>query len=353
MKFKQIMNIYIHLKNKKYITKFKKLISSFISYGQILEIKHFINPPQISEIIVDIAASCNAQCPFCPRIFMPDERAKGFMSLELFEAILDEAKKNNIHTLRLYSTAEPTLHPKFDELINIAKNKNFHISVSTNASLLHNHFESLMRVDLLQFSIEGWDQESYEKYRFPLKFDRVYENIKKFHENAQTYAQKPKLTTSLLLTRNTNIARYMDLWSQFVDEVNIHFMYNPVKYETGKFVAQNIDTSNEYYDLLKQEADFYCAYPFQIATVAYDGKIALCCDDFAAELELGNIGNGIETIYSSDTMKKIKKQFYTQQLDLCKECTRFTQPKAIDIDTVENEISSLNEMQRSKIHFNY
>lgn len=331
----------------------KKLLKNSLGMGNVLKIKKIIKPFKIEEITIDVSASCNAQCPFCPRIFMPKERSKGFMSIELYKKILDDAKDNNIKKLRLYSTAEPTMHPKFDEIINIAKEKGFEISLSTNGSLIHKHMESIVKVDFLQYSIEGWDKESYEKYRFPLKFDRTFQNIKAFFEFSKNLKTKPKISTNLLVTKNTDIKKYLQLWGEYIGDINIHFMYEPVKYENGKFIAKTLDTQNEYFKLDKQTKDFYCSYPFEILMVAFDGKVALCCDDFTAELNIGNLSySSIKEVYSSKDMDKIRDQFYTQKLDLCKECSRFTKPKKVDVDFIQEQINFLNVEIQKKINFN-
>ncbi|MDH1977192.1 radical SAM/SPASM domain-containing protein [Aliarcobacter butzleri] len=332
----------------------KNLIKTSLGMGNVLRIKSIIKPFKIEEITIDISASCNAQCPFCPRIFMPKERSKGFMTLELYEKILDDAKVNNIKKLRLYSTAEPTMHPKFDKIIDIAKEKEFEVSLSTNGSLIHKYMESIAKVDLLQYSIEGWDKESYEKYRFPLKFDRTFENIKAFYEFSKDLEKKPKISTNLLITKNTDIKKYVELWGEYVGDINIHFMYEPVKYENGKFVAKTLDTQNEYFELDKQTKDFYCSYPFEILMVAYDGKVALCCDDFAAELKLGNLNNmSIKEVFNSKKMQDIRKQFYTQKLDLCKECSRFTKAKKEDIDLINFFVNNISLNSKNNITFNF
>ena len=331
---------------------FKKLIKNHMGMGNILKIKKIIKPFKIEEIILDISASCNAKCPFCPRVFMPEERSKGFMTLDLYEKILDDAKKNNIIKLRLYSTAEPTMHPKFNQIIDIAKEKGFEVSLSTNASLLHKYFESVSKVDYLQYSIEGWDKKSYEKYRYPLKFEKIYQNIKDFYEYTSKQLKSPKISTNLLLTTQTDIKQYVELWGEYVGDINIHFMYDPVKYEDGKFKSISLDTNKEYFKLDKQIKDFFCSYPFDILTVAFDGKVALCCDDFAAELNIGNLShNSIKEVYYSKDIEKIRNQFYTQKLDLCKECSRFTKPKKEDVDFIKSQINLLDTHIKSKIQF--
>lgn len=89
-------------------------------------------------------------------------------------------------------------------------------------------------------------------------------------------------------------------------------------------------------------------------TVAFDGKVALCCDDFAAELNIGNLSHSsIKEVYCSKEMDKIRDQFYTQKLDLCKECSRFTKPKKEDVELIQAQIVSLEVRQQNKIKFNY
>ena len=131
-------------------------------------------------------------------------------------------------------------------------------------------------------------------------------------------------------------------------------MYDPVKYENGKFVSKSLDTEKEYFQLDKQTKNFYCSYPFNIITVAFDGKVALCCDDFAAELNIGNLThNTIKEVFYSKTMNEIRNQFFSQKLDLCKECSRFTQPNKKDVDLICLQIKALEKIQHNKIIFNY
>lgn len=331
---------------------FKRFIANQIGYGNALKLNYFFTKPRPKEIIVDICAVCNAKCPFCPRVYMPEERSKGYMSLELFEFTLKEAKKSGISTLRLYSTAEPTLHPDFDSIITLAKSMGFFISISTNGSFIDKHLESLMKVDLLQYSIEGWHKESYEKYRFPLKFEKVYHNVQLFHKERQQRADGPKIVTNLLLTKATEISPYMALWSDFIDQVNINFMLEAVIYEENKFISKKAASlENEYYEFEPQTNNFICGYPFNVLTVAFDGKIALCCNDFSAEMNLGHISDGIETVFYSNQMNTIREEFYQQNLNICNGCSIFKKPLLKDIQHIQTILAELHPLWLKKITF--
>lgn len=319
----------------------QRSIANRIGYGNALKLKYFFSKPKPKEIIVDICAACNAKCPFCPRVYMPEERSKGFMRMDLFEFTLREAKKNGISLLRLYSTAEPTLHPEFDKIIALAKSMDFFIAVSTNGSFIDKHIDALMKVDLLQYSIEGWDKESYEKYRFPLKFEKIVANVQMFHQERISRGYGPKIVTNLLLTKQTDIPAYMHLWSDLIDQVNVYFMLEAVVYENGRFISKKADSLlDEYYEFEPQTNNFICGYPFNVLTIAFDGKIALCCNDFSASMPLGHIKDGIETVFNSAMMETVRKEFYQQNLNICAGCSIFKNPKFEDIEKIKIKINS-------------
>lgn len=301
-------------------------IKKIVGSANILRLKHKFSAPKPTEMIIDLSAVCNAQCPFCPRIYMPAERSKGYMTEETFAKCLDEASAFGIKIIRLYSTAEPTLHPKFDKFIDQLVAKGFYIEVSTNAFTLQKHFNALLKVDYLQYSIEGWDKESYEKYRYPLKFNRVKKNISDFWTICNENEKRPFINCNLLITQSTNLVSFMDCWGAFVDEIKVTPLLGTTYFKEGKFLTENpVEIANDYY-ASKQKSDFICSYPFSIVTVAFDGKIALCCADFSAELELGSINDGIHKIFSSPLLNSVREQFYSNKHDTCKDCNAFLEP---------------------------
>jgi len=338
----------------------KKVIKSALNTKQQEELvtkyelmKYKFFKPMPSEIILDISASCNAVCPFCPRVFMDQDRSKGYMSMEMYKFALEEAQRHSIKRLRLYSTAEPTLHPDFSEMIDIAKDMGFYISVSTNASMMHKHMNALLKVDQIQFSIEGWDKESYEFYRQPLKFEKIYENIKNFDQLCAQTEQTPIRQINLLLTRETQIEPFVNLWGSFCDEIHIHFMFPSSVFQDGSIVSKTpLEMEDKLYDFTAKKGIKYCSFLFDIVTVSFDGKISLCCDDFSSSFLLGNIKEGINTVFYTSELEKIRKQFLTQQLSTCQECNLFLQPRIEDIKKIKEELSTITSLH-ARIIFDY
>lgn len=320
-----------------------------IPAGMRLRARHAISAPKPREMIIDLTATCNAQCPHCPRISMPEERSFGNMAQDVLDRSIAEAKLHGIREIRLYSTAEPTLHPDFDEIVARLKRDGFTVCVSTNAATLKQHLEALASVDVLQFSIEGWDQASYEKFRYPLKFERVRRNIAAFWEFVQGRKVRPLITCNLLLTRSTDLEAFVACWGPYVDRITVSFLMGTTVYKNGQFInEQNAEIGDDYFAHTVSD-DGVCGYPFEVVTVAYDGKIALCCEDFTAELPLGTIGQGVEQVRDNVELQRVRRQFYAGKPDLCRGCNFFRHPLQADIEDAKARIAALPAEAKRKV----
>lgn len=317
--------------------------------GVRLRARHALSAPKPREMIIDLTATCNAQCPHCPRISMPEERSFGNMSAEVLERALAEARSHGIREIRLYSTAEPTLHPQFDEIVARLKREGYTVAVSTNAATLKKHVEALASIDTLQYSIEGWDKASYEKFRYPLNFDRIRRNLAAFWEHVEGRPRRPLITCNLLLTRSTDIEAFVACWGPFVDRITVGFLMGTTIYRDGKFINEhNPEIGDDYFEF-DVDAQGVCAYPFEVVTVAYDGKLALCCEDFTAELPLGTIDGGVDRLGDNVALQKIRKQFYTGKVDTCEGCNFFRRPRRADVESARARIAALPAEARRKV----
>jgi uncharacterized radical SAM superfamily Fe-S cluster-containing enzyme len=85
---------------------------------------------------IELASLCNLKCPMCytiTKVFKKMVNTK-FMDFELFKKIIDEIC-NDVPAIRLSLRGESTLHPKFIECIQYAKNKGMsHLQIQIQAS---------------------------------------------------------------------------------------------------------------------------------------------------------------------------------------------------------------------------
>ena len=70
-------------------------------------------------VLLEPVSACNLRCPFCFQVD-PDFTRKpyaGIMDMTLFKRVIDECEENGTGAITLASRGEPTLHPKFSEML--------------------------------------------------------------------------------------------------------------------------------------------------------------------------------------------------------------------------------------------
>jgi radical SAM protein with 4Fe4S-binding SPASM domain len=324
---------------------FKKILLKIFGYGKYIQFYTLIKYRKPKVLRLDIAATCNAQCPMCPREYMDESRLVGKMSLEKIKEILIDAKHYGFETLKVYITSEPTVHPDFNYIMKFSKELGFINHVSTNASLIPRALDGLKYVDNLQISVEGWDKESYEKFRYPLNFEKVYKNLKLLNESINKKYQNRYI--HLPMTKNTDLRKFLKLWGEFVNFVKVDYMQPANIFSQGLMKSEyNPKIKDDYHEFVRMDKNFACFDPFAEIVVAYDGKIMLCCLDFNAKYNLGNIDEGFKNIINNRFRKTVKKQFYDQKLSTCRDCSMFYMPSQ---DILQNTYSLINQINNEKL----
>ena len=124
---------------------------------------------------------CNLRCAMCPN---SSERAKKkcLMELSLFKRIVDEAQEF-VYDVNLHHTGESLIHPDFPEMVAYCREKGLVTRLHTNATLLTEEKARQIiaaGLDLISFSFDGYDKETYEGLRIGARFEETLENIKNF-----------------------------------------------------------------------------------------------------------------------------------------------------------------------------
>lgn len=93
----------------------------------------------IKKAYFEITNICNLNCSFCPGT----KRVKGYISVESFRKI---AKKlsGKIPYLYLHLMGEPTAHPQFSQILNIAEELGFKVIITTNGTILDTKGEAIL-----------------------------------------------------------------------------------------------------------------------------------------------------------------------------------------------------------------
>lgn len=126
--------------------------------------------------------ACNLSCPGCATGIKVNPTPKGFVDVAKYARVLDAVAPHLLLT-RLDGLGEPLLHPKIVELIHMAHERRSATAISSHfgeKTLPPGRAGELVDsgLDYLIVSIDGPDQQSYEKYRVGGKLEVVCRNVR-------------------------------------------------------------------------------------------------------------------------------------------------------------------------------
>jgi len=250
---------------------------------------------------------CNHSCIMCPNKEI-DKKSKGFMSLEIFEKIFLEMKKNKKYLKRVTFGlfGEPTMHPKIKYMLKKSKDEGFKVVIGSNASNLNKDFIDFIienKIDEVRLSFYSTSAKNYSIIQgHPSKFYKsTLNNINYLIERSRNSSTFVFINFISMKYNSQNWQKY---FKQFKKSENL------IK---GIARLHDWDKINEKRKL-KKESIFPLRYfkPCQQieSTIAIDwnGDVKTCCYAWNIPfLKLGNVNeNSIHNLFNSDKMKFIK-----------------------------------------------
>lgn len=129
----------------------------------------------------ELTSRCNFRCEMC---YVHDEcHNKEKLSTEQWLQLAQEAKKAGTLFL-LLTGGEPLIRDDFPYLYTELRKMGFMVSINSNGSLLHKHFDLFKKYPpaRINISLYGSDNETYETLCKTGAFSQVIENVKKLKE---------------------------------------------------------------------------------------------------------------------------------------------------------------------------
>jgi len=269
--------------------------------------------------------ACNLRCPFCATTY--NKYKKGFMSRSTLKAIVDEAGKNDLYSLKYTYRGEPLLHKDLPWMVQYAKDAGImDVYFNTNAVKLDDTtIYALIDAGLNRISIsfEGFEKDLYEKNRVGAVFEDVVSNIRRLSQiKEELGANEPlvRIQTVLIPELQGKEDQYARFWLPWVDEV----AYLDMKNE-----EENPDHTGTI-------SDWACPQLWQRMTITWDGTILPCVHDIYEWMKFG----AIPDITIKDAWTSSQEQHYR---DLHKKAKAHEIPACDRCPLRENEISKLRE----------
>ena len=256
-----------------------------------------------SGVYYEISKHCNAKCRWCQTGYSNiSYNSKSICGSEKSFAEINGIDKAIVHLLSynminndtviaFFNWGEPTLHPKFREIINSVSKYRLKIDYSTNASIkvMFDQNDDLSCLNTITLSMCGFSQESYNKIH-GFNFYRIKQNIEEMIYNCREYGFKGKHVISYHLYQfNIHELNYA---IEFAEKNEIFIKPVIAFINDEKRLRQYIKNELEYHELKSMSQDLLLNYTadnleripanskctqFRDIVIDTDGDIITCC----------------------------------------------------------------------------
>lgn len=308
---------------KREILKFEEKLKLEFRLAKVKE--RPIIAPFPKTMMIETTNVCNLSCIYCknPLSF----RKKGFIEMELFENIIQQAREAGVEEIGLYTIGEPLIHKECSEHIRFAKKEGIrYVYISSNGTLCNAELAKNIidaGLDSLKFTISGGTRESYLEIHGYDLFEQVLSNLKTIDRLRKEKNANLKIAVSCVLTKQ-NINE-KDILKQILKPYVDTVIFNPVTHLAGQMLKQN---ENLYItgSIRKKITHVICAHPWNRVHVTYNGLLTLCCADFEDELIYGDLKKeSLIDAWNNKKMQTWRVRHLNNDLEgtICNECLKY------------------------------
>ncbi len=185
------------------------------------------NSRMLNVMQVEPSSRCTLECKACAT---PEERERlplpRTLSPDVFQKVLKDSSGSgiDIRTFDFSGHGEPLMNPDLWQIVSLARKyyPNAFLSLITNA---HGNFELnnvFSGLDQIQFSIDGVDQESYEKYRVGGNFAKAYNYMKSFTGAARSSGSSVRMIWRYILFSHNDNTDQLRKAFEMASEIGVH-----------------------------------------------------------------------------------------------------------------------------------
>lgn len=271
-------------------------------------------------IVLSFVYVCNAGCPNCP-YNNSDIRSRYkdamYMPEPVFKRIADEAGPHGAY-LRISGGGEPMLHPKAVDLMLYGKEKGAKIGLITNGSRFNReNLNALIGagIDVLEFSVDAPDRETYRWVRPGLDWDTLNENVSLAVKIRNELSAPTRIITSVINQEGVDVDAAENHWGRIVDKVQIR------KFLTWGY---NENKSADDTPYLPPEERIPCPWLFERLNIDSRGDVTLCGEDIAFDEKFANImDTSIKDIWNGPEFEYFRGRHLAgkgDQVEICSRC---------------------------------
>lgn len=287
---------------------------------------------KFKKVHIEVTNICNLSCSFCPEKTQPSQS----MSQDFFRQLNQEVKEVT-NELAYHVVGDPLVLSNLEEYLDISYEADLKVNLTTTANNLNlSMFDALMHPTLKQvnFSINSYNANSHKR-----SLENYLEPIFTYIQHAVKVHQNHFINLRIWNLDEDKSARAFNqevfdyAKSFFSLEMSLDEVYEkrPKNIRIASKIFFNFD---DYFEWPSLDNKFISTKGFCYGldshfAILASGKVAPCCLDKDAIIDLGNLHvESLKSVLNSNRVKAIQKGFKEKRVieELCQHCsyrTRF------------------------------
>ena len=281
-------------------------------------------------IYIELSSKCNLNCGTCFR--EEEERAQGFMNLDLVYHVIYEAAMLGGVSLHLGFAKEPLMYPHLFEVLQYLKTFKgsfYKVSLTTNGTLLNknNIFWILEShaVDWVTVSLDAVGKR-FEELRVGANYEKVRKNLLLFLEEREIMNSRkyPIISINCVVSSQTKkeLGVLFHEWDGVVDNVNFSGCIDSTfKFlNMDKFKKMNPSAAHKHLTPT-------CLFPFELMVILWDGSVTYCCHNLNGRYSFGNaFKTSLLDLWRGFEYKRARRRLAAKRVpkdSICSGCEKF------------------------------
>ena len=289
---------------------------------------------------------CNLKCPECPSGLGTLTRPLGLLKFDDFATLIDQIKDTGFY-VQLFFQGEPYINKHLPEMIKYAQNKKVYISISTNG-----HFITEKNVDYilenapdkLIFSMDGLDEESYQKYRIGGTFAQADAGLKALTRRKRKLKKRLPYVELQFIVMKQNENQLEDVIKYGKESGVDKVVFKTMQISSYENAVKFLPTNPKYRRYIVENYKFrirnslqnHCFALWRTSVITWDRRVVPCCFDKDASFEAGKLnGKTFYEIWHSKELNDFRKSILKDRAGVSM-CTNCTEGLNMNIFEIEN-----------------
>ena len=287
-------------------------------------------------LMVEPTNFCNLKCPLCPSGNGQMLRPRGTMELGDFEKLVDELG-DEVFMMMMWNQGEPYINKCFNQMVRYALDAGIFTFTSTNGHFVRNDEQAQAIVesglDEIIVSLDGVDQETYEKYRVGGQIERVFDGVRRLVKAKETLRSLTPLINLQFIVMKHNegdlaeaeaLAQGLQVDKFLVKTAQVYSADDAEEFlpEEERFRRYK---ENDGELLVKGQPTRGCKVLWYSSMVNWNGAVAPCCFDKDVDFEMGQAfkDGSFDEIWQGRAYMNFRQKILADRnaVDMCRNCS--------------------------------